>query len=118
MEEFTVSSQTITPSAAVVRLAGDMDLNAFDLVEDEFSRLLESGVKGVALDLGGLGSLSSSAIGAIIDLNRLLAEREGKLVLAGARPDTAGLLEMLGLGEAFAFADNVEAARKTISAIK
>lgn len=118
MEDFTVNSQTVTANAAVAKLTGDMDQHAFDLLEDEFNKLLESGVNGVALDLSGLDSISSSAIGAIINLSRVLAGRNGKLVVASVRPKVMGLLEMLGLGETLTFADNAEAAKKIISAVK
>lgn len=118
MEDFSIGSQTLTANTAVTKLAGDMDAHAFDLLEDEFSKLLESGVNGVVLDLSGLDSMSSSAVGAVVNMDRLLAGRGGKLVAAAVRPKVMGLLEMLGLGETLTFADNAEAAKKIVSSIK
>lgn len=118
MAELSVSSQTITNATVVVKMAGDMDSGNFGLVEEEFNKLLDSGIRGIVLDLSEVDMLSSSGIGAFIDVSRLLETRKGRLILAAARPKIAGLLEMLGVEESFAIVDTAEQARKMIASIK
>lgn len=118
MGELEIGSQTITSHTAVTALRGDMDSGNFSLLEDEFNKLLESGVLGVVLDLSGAESLSSAGVGAILNMSRLLEARKGKLVLAAAKPKLVGTLELLGLQDALNMADTAEQAKKTIASIK
>ena len=118
MAELSVHSQAINSSTAVTKLSGEMDANNFDVLEDEFNKLLESGIAGLVLDLSGLDAASSAGIGAVLNMSHLLAARKGKLVAAAARPKVLGTLEMLGLQEALAMADTAEAAKKMVAALK
>lgn len=118
MAEFEVNSQTITSVSALTKITGEMDSDNFDVLEDEFNKLLESGVLGLVLDLSGVDALSSAGIGAIINMSRLLEARKGRLVVAAMRPKLVGLIEMLGLGEALTIMDTADQARKTIASIK
>lgn len=118
MAELDITSQTVTGVTAIVKMTGDMDSGNFELVEDEFNKLLESGVIGVVLDVSGLDSMSSAGIGAIVNLSRILEERKGKLLVAAARPKIVGLLEMLGAQESLALIETAEQARKMIASLK
>lgn len=117
MAEFSISSQTITAKTAVTKLAGEMNNDSFDMLEDEFNNLLESGVLGVVLDISGLDYVTSSGLGALINMSQVLAARKGKLVVAAARPKFVGGLEMLGLEEALILADTAEAAKKMVTSV-
>lgn len=117
MAEFSVSSQTITAKTAVTKLSGEMSNDSFDMLEDEFNNLLESGVLGVVLDISGLDSMTSSGLGALINMSHVLAARKGKLVVAAARPKIVGGLEMLGLEESLILADTAEAAKKMVTSV-
>lgn len=118
MAELGITSQTLTATTAIVKMAGDMDSGNFDTLEDEFNKILESGVVGVVIEISGLDSLSSAGIGAIINLSRVLEERKGKLVVAAARPKIVGLLEMLDVREVLTLAETAENARKIITSLK
>lgn len=115
MADFSISSQAITPGSAIVGLAGDIGEECFDSLEDEFSKLLDSGVSGIVLDLSGVEAVSSACIGAILDMSRLLAARDGKLVAAAAKPKILGTMELLGLQDTLTLADTVDGAKKLIS---
>ena len=116
MADLNVSSQTLSANAAVVKLEGALDTGNFDALEDEFSKILESGISGVVLDISGLEAFSSSGLGAIINLARILASRDGKLVVAAPRPGVEGTLELLGVRDALSIVDSVDAARKEMAA--
>lgn len=115
MAEFSVTSH-LTESTAVAVLAGDLDGASFDLLEDAFNRIFESAATGVILDCSDLESLSSSGLGAIINLSRLLGAKGGRLVLAGLRPNIRSILDLLGLREAVALAASRKEAEAMIAA--
>src|SRR3954468_6748168 len=79
----------------LVRVTGDLDLltapQLSDVVADADS------LRGVVLDLAGVGFMSSAGVGVVSSLNRRLRERGAELVVAGAQPDVAMLLEVTGL---------------------
>ncbi|MCD8141073.1 MAG: STAS domain-containing protein [Planctomycetaceae bacterium] len=117
MAEFTLTSQTLTNNIAVVRLAGEMDDGAFDAMEDEFGKLLESGILGVVLDFSGVDSVSSDGLGAMLNLAAVLKARSGKLAAAAAKPDIADTIALLGIGELIGLEETTDAARKAVAAV-
>lgn len=116
MAEFTLATQTVTANVVVTRLAGDMDDEAFDALEDEFNKLLESGIQGVVLDISALDSATSAGLGALLNMTNILAGRKGKLVVAAPRPKMQGTIEMLGIQEALNLEESAETAKKTVLA--
>ena len=117
MDEFTVTSSQLFPSgSALTKLTGEMDGSNFDLLEDEFNKLLESGIDGLILDISGVDGLTSAGIGAILNMSSLLASRKGKLVVAAPRPKILGTIEMLGIQDTLTIAPNFEAAKKILDA--
>ena len=118
MTDFTINSQTVTASVAVTKMAGDMAGEYFDMLEDEFNRLLESGIRGLVLDFAGVDALSSAGLGAIINMSHILADRNGKLFVAAPRPKVLGVIEMLGLTEVITIVDSPEQAKKMASSIR
>ena len=117
MDEFSVTSSQLFPSgSAVTKLTGEMDSSNFDLLEDEFNKLLESGIDRLVLDISAVDGLTSAGIGAILNMSSLLASRNGKLVGAAPRPKVLGTIEMLGLQDALAIAPNLDAGKKMLTA--
>ena len=118
MPDLTVNSQTLTANTAVTKLGGEVDSLNFDRLEDEFNKLLESGVQGLVLDLSGLDSIASAGIGAILNMSIVLNGKSGKLVVASPRPKVQGTLEMLNLCEALTIVDSLDAGKKLVASIK
>lgn len=118
MADLEITTQTITGVTAMTKLSGDMDTGNFDLLEDEFNKLLDSGILGLVLEISGLDSLSSAGIGAILNMSRVLETRKGKLIVAAARPKIVGLIEMLDLRELVTMTDTADQARKIVSSIR
>ncbi|MCD8350364.1 MAG: STAS domain-containing protein [Planctomycetaceae bacterium] len=117
MAEFTIISQTLTNNIAIARLTGAMDDGAFDAMEDEFGKLLESGMLGVIIDLSGVESVSSDGLGAILNLATVLKARSGKLATAAAIPDVADTIGLLGIGDLLGLEATADAARKAVAAV-
>ncbi len=118
MADFTITTQTPTPTTALCRMAGAPDAAAFEATEEEFGKLLAGGAKGVVLDVGALERLTSPVLGAVVDLHRLLSRRGGMLVLTRPVPENEGLLELLGLKDALTIAESPEEARKLIANVR
>lgn len=118
MANFSITTQSLAPTAAMSKLTGTLDGDAFEVLEEEFSKLLQSGVKALVLEASGLENLTSAALGAFIDMKRVLGERGGVLTLALLRPGNEGLLEMLDLKNALPLAGSLEEARKIITAVR
>lgn len=117
MQEFAISIQPLTSTTAIIKMAGVMGTSDFDSVESEFHQIVESSVKGVVLDLSGLDSVTSAGFGSILGLSRLLASRQGKLILTALRPKLSGDIEMLGIENSLNIVESLEQAKKAIAAL-
>lgn len=89
--------QGVDARACALHLHGDIDIVSVPDIRAQAERLLGAGCTSLVLDLSDVDYLDSSALGLIVWLDRLLAPRAGKLVLAGAGRNVARILEMSGL---------------------
>jgi anti-anti-sigma factor len=117
MAALTITGKTLTSKTVICALAGDLGASGFDPLEDEFEKYLNAGVLGIVMDLSGLDSLASSGLGAILNMSRILKERNGRLILASPKPEILGTIEMLGLQEAVPLTANLNDARKLLSGL-
>lgn len=116
MAEFAISTQTMTSQSAIMRLSGTLDDLAFDLLEDEFSKVLDSGVIGLVLDFAKVENITSDSLGAILNLGQVLKSRGGKMSLAAPVPEIKETIAMLGVEEALGLEETTDAARKVVVA--
>lgn len=86
----------------VVRLVGDVDTAVVPELQTRLQEVLGSGCENVVLDLAEVTYADSSALGLLVWIDRRMAPHEGRLVLAGANPDVARILEISGLVNAAA----------------
>lgn len=117
MSDFTISSQPVPRNAAVLKMDGGLEDADFDAVLKEFRTILDAGVNGVVLDVSGLTKITSAGLGAMVELGRTLAARQGKLVVAAPPPDFMDGLELLGIKSAFTFVPTVPEGKKIVSAL-
>ena len=118
MSELNISSQTLTTNTVLTKVEGSFTTDNFDLIEDEFNKLLESGIQGILLDFSGVDEVTSAVVGAVINMGKAMNSRNGKLVLAAPGPKVMGTLEMLGVKEAMNLAESLDAGRKIIASVK
>jgi anti-anti-sigma factor len=83
--------------ACVVRLDGELDLSVVPELRGSLSEIIKTGCAHVVLDLEHVGYVDSTALGLLVWLDRQLEPCEGRLVLTGANPDVARILELSGL---------------------
>ncbi|HEY7510245.1 MAG TPA: STAS domain-containing protein [Vicinamibacteria bacterium] len=73
--------------------------------------LVERGARKVVIDLEAVSFIDSAAIGCLVDVHRLLKDKEGAVKLAGMQTRVETMLTMAGLGRIF------ELHRRTAEAI-
>ncbi|MDR1536366.1 MAG: STAS domain-containing protein [Planctomycetota bacterium] len=116
MADFAFSASNLDETSAVLRLSGNPGQEDAIRLDEEFGRLLASGITGLILDIPGLDGLTSAALGAVMNLSRELRERNGRLIVAAPRPKILGLIEMLGLLDRLKLAENLEQAKAELAA--
>lgn len=97
----------------IVRLDGDLDLHAAaafrESVDEQWSA--SPRLRHLVVDLGGVGFIDSSGLGALLGRWRSVQGRGGRLVAVGVRPRVRKLLEMAGLLQLIDVAEDGRVAR-------
>lgn len=115
MSDFAVTSQYIPRQCAVVKLEGGQSDDDFDRLAKELFTLLDAGILGIILDISGLTSLTSAGLGAIIDLQKNLGYRDGKLLLANPTTEMLATLELMSVKQLFTIVPTVNEGKKAIA---
>jgi anti-anti-sigma factor len=63
----------------------------------EVRQLVEAGARKVVVDLQGVSYIDSAAIGCLMDIHRLLQDKEGALRLSGLQPRVETMISMTGV---------------------
>ena len=84
-------------SLCVLRLHGELDMLSVPDVRRALGDALARGCDNVVMDLRKLTYADSSSLGLLVWLDRELAARSGRLVLAAANPNISRVLELSGL---------------------
>lgn len=118
MADFSVKSTSVTSAVAVSRLSGAMAPADTDYLDKELRKLADGGIMGLILDVSALEGVTSSGLGAIVNMARILQERGGRLVAAANGGGFAELVAMFGLQDRLILAETLEQAKKEVSTIK
>ena len=63
----------------------------------EVRQRVETGARQVLIDLGAVSYLDSASIGCLMDVHRLLQEKDGALRLSGLQPRVETMISMTGV---------------------
>jgi anti-sigma B factor antagonist len=96
---------TETGDAALVRVAGEVDLATSPRLRDALERTIAAGSSVVRLDMTGVTFLDSSGISVLVDTQQRLHAASARLVLHGVGAQTKRVLEISGLGSFFELSD-------------
>jgi anti-sigma B factor antagonist len=105
-----IDSRTEAGDAAVLRLAGEVDVANVAQVREAALKLLAAGVKQLVVDLSATEYLDSSGLGILVGLLKRLKEIGGDMAIAGPQPRVKRLFEITGLSRVFALHNDVAAA--------
>jgi|tagenome__1003787_1003787.scaffolds.fasta_scaffold20328755_3 anti-anti-sigma factor len=83
-------------SAVVLRLRGEFDFLAVQLVRERFSGLVEDGVVDVVVELSEIHFLDASAIRLLVGLRHAARERGRRLKVERPSPAVARVLRVAG----------------------
>ena len=89
------------PDFLRVAIRGEASYDQAEVLSAELLRISHDGSSLVVLDLAGLTSLSSLAMGALIEYRRGVARRGVEVRLANVQPQVWLALELAGLGRLF-----------------
>lgn len=85
--------------ALVAEVTGELDLGTAGLFRSRIDADLERfKARDLILDFSNVSFIDSSGLGAMLGRYRRLAERGGRVALAGCRPHIGRLLELSGVG--------------------
>jgi anti-sigma B factor antagonist len=82
-----------------VSLLGRLDAMGADVIETQFSGTIAPGGVSTIVDLSELTFLASLGVRMFISTARALSWRGAKLVMYGARPAVAEIIETMGFGD-------------------
>ncbi|MCR5162774.1 MAG: STAS domain-containing protein [Thermoguttaceae bacterium] len=77
------------------------DMNIYELGQELFALVEQSGYKKIVLNFSSVGFLSSAALGKLIMLYKKVAVRNGSLKLCCIAPDIRELFTMMNLDRIF-----------------
>lgn len=110
----TIESRREGEAAAVLALAGEVDVSNVGEARAAALSLLEDGTKRLILDISGVTYMDSSGLGMLVGVLKRLRESEGELAIAGAAPGVKRLFEITGLEQIFSLYDDMAAALKEV----
>jgi anti-sigma B factor antagonist len=85
--------------AALVVVAGELDLASSPALEDEFERIATSPPELVIVDLRQLEFMDSTGLSVLVKANQRAGEDGRRFALAGGPPQVQRLLHMTGVGK-------------------
>ena len=94
--------------AAVLQVAGDIDMQTAGALRDRLSECLETGVPRVVVDLSAVDFLDSSALGALVAAARSASDGGGVLRVAAPKPHVLKIFQITRLLEVLGVTDTVE----------
>jgi anti-sigma B factor antagonist len=83
----------------VLAVRGELDLYTAREFEERLLALVESGARGLVVDLSTSTFVDSSGCRALLHAARSLRQRGGRLVVVNRDPEVARILEVMGLDE-------------------
>jgi anti-sigma B factor antagonist len=100
-EEFSIGFRR-TDRTVVVDVAGELDLYTAPVLRDRLLDVIEGqGNRFVAVDLGEVGFLDSTAIHVLVQALRRVRDRGGDLTLTRVSPPAQRVLDICGLSTVF-----------------
>lgn len=102
----------VTGAAAVLRLAGEIDLRNSPQLHSVLNDLLMGRFERVIFDLTGVGYMDSSGVGTIVNAKRLIEKKGGRLTLVGLQPRVRSVFEITRLESFFHIVSTLSEANK------
>ena len=109
-----INSRMEGDNAAVVSLAGEVDVANASQVREAALKLISGGATRLIVDLSDTEYMDSSGLGTLVGLLKRLKESGGEMAIASAQPRVKRLFDITGLTQVFRLCDDVAAALKEV----
>ena len=78
-----------------VSLAGRLDTHTYGELDQQLSPVLGSSIQSLILDLAGLDYISSAGVRSIFKVRKVMAAREGKVLVANLQPQIQKVFDVV-----------------------
>ncbi len=92
---------TMDGDVGIIRLSGELDAYTSGHFREVMINTIEKGCKHLVVSLANVEYIDSSGLGALVGGLKRVSERNGRLVLVGARPQVRKVFEITGLERVF-----------------
>lgn len=107
---FEVTSQPLDDERHVLALAGEVDMYTVPDVRRELGGALDQGAREIIVDLTATTFIDSTMLGVLLDAQRRLRQRGGRVVIVSSDRNVRKVFEITALDRVFAiFATRDEA---------
>jgi anti-sigma B factor antagonist len=100
-------SHSDTPTAVVIRLAGELGINTSQDLERHLTQECARHPRVTVFDLSGLEFMSSLGLGVLVTYRRAAQRWGGRVAVAAARPAIVEVLKRTGLASTLDLRDTV-----------
>jgi anti-sigma B factor antagonist len=113
--DFSVSQQTVG-GLPVVSVRGEIDVYSAPVLKDALAEYLGADQPTLVVDLGEVGFLDSTGLGALVSARTTATDAGGRLAIVCDRDRILKLFRITGLDGVFEIFPSVEAATGALSA--
>ncbi|MCL2182395.1 MAG: ATP-binding protein [Chitinispirillia bacterium] len=105
-----ISSDEGYAEVAVLRVCGALDFSGITMLSNVFEKLFGEARPYVIVDMAGIESICSAALGEFMGYRKRFVEQGGNLVFAGLAGNVRSKLTLLGANKIFSFYQDVRGA--------
>lgn len=116
MENILRIDESQLNNVTIVSLKGRMDASSSSMAETVLSRLIESGNREIVVDMSELDYISSAGLRVLLASLKRLREDDGRLLLAGMKPEVQHIFEIAGFQRIFTIYPTAEEAQNSFGA--
>lgn len=109
-----MDTRTVDQALPAIELEGEVDVYTAPQLKQQMITLLESGAKGMIVDLTKVDYLDSTALGVLIGGLKRMRETDGNLVLVCPSPRIRRVFEITGLDKIFDLFGTADEARDSL----
>lgn len=99
--ELSMQSERTEDGAAIITVAGELDLYTAPRLKEQLLSIMEDGVLKIVVDMTGIHFIDSSALGVLIGAVKRLKPKGGTLVLVSVDENVNWIFQITGLNSVF-----------------
>ncbi|MDR0306622.1 MAG: ATP-binding protein [Chitinispirillales bacterium] len=105
-----ISADESNSEATVLKISGALDFSSITMLSGFFGKIIAENRSYVIVDMAGVISMCSAALGEFMGYRQKFVEKGGELVFAGLKREIRSKLTLMGANKIFSFYSDVRAA--------